>query len=140
MGSFGISDQYDQAYIAWEPLYVVTLILVKASICFTLLRIVDRKRYVYIIYATLALSTASGLVTFIAVLNFCHPLSTAWDPQPGGTCQSNEYIKSLAYFISATAIVTDFTCAVLPIFILWKVQMQRSLKYTVVCILGFGFL
>lgn len=88
----------------------------------------------------MGLSTACGLITFVAIFNYCHPLSQAWDPKDTGHCKDGSYVVDLAYFISATSIITDFTCAVLPVFILWKVQIEARLKVTLVFILGMGFL
>ncbi|KAF1343740.1 hypothetical protein BDV97DRAFT_364626 [Delphinella strobiligena] len=148
LAALGVEEKYltaqnksaaNHAYVAWEPLYIWCLIFIKASICFTFLRIAEGKAIVRIIWAVLALSTISGIITFIASLNICHPLSHAWDPKPGGFCKDGSFVANLAYFISATSIVTDFTCAILPIFILWGVRIEKRLKMTIAAVLGMGF-
>lgn len=36
--------------------------------------------------------------------------------------------------------VTDFSCSILPFVILWNLQMDRKLKFTIAAILSLGFL
>lgn len=86
----------------------------------------------------MALSTLSGFVIFVAVLSLCRPISAAWTGE--GHCASPNIIVQLAYFISVTAIITDFTCAIVPSVILYKLHMNARLKWTVAAILSLGFL
>lgn len=116
----------------------MTLIFVKLSISFTLLRIAEQAIIRWIMYFVMALSTLSGFATFVAVLSLCHPISAAWTGE--GHCADGDIVVKLAYFISATAIITDFTCAIVPSFILYKLHMNPRLKWTVAFILSLGFL
>lgn len=63
-----------------------------------------------------------------------------WNPNiPGATCDI-EVIVATGYFVSATSLVTDFSCAILPSVVLWKLQMNKRTKISVITILSLGFL
>jgi hypothetical protein len=112
---------------------------VKCSICFTLLRLADRKkRFCYILYAIMALSIIAGIVTIIGVLNACKPLRAFWG-EVEGTCNADISV-AIGLYLSATCIATDFVLAVLPAVMLWDVQIKRRVKIYIVAILALGAL
>ncbi|GAB7351640.1 hypothetical protein MBLNU459_g2246t1 [Dothideomycetes sp. NU459] len=126
---FGVPDQYlqpintiyaDHASYAYFPVYVATLMFVKTSICFTLLRIAETKPIRYTLYGLLALCTLDGFVAIVAILDLCHPIAAGWDPT-AGTCAPNDVYIDIGIFISISAI------------------MKRSLKLSVVAVLSLGF-
>lgn len=47
-------------------------------------------------------------------------------------------IQNISYFISASSIITDWACAILPCFIVWKLNMKRKLKVSVAVVLALG--
>ncbi|GKU09955.1 unnamed protein product [Fusarium langsethiae] len=78
----------------------------------------------------------SGIGSMAGIVASCSPPSAFWDSSTG-TC--NALINTTAaYFISACSILTDFALAILPGFMLWKVQMRRSAKVSVAIILSFA--
>ncbi|KPA35828.1 cation-transporting atpase 4 protein [Fusarium langsethiae] len=80
----------------------------------------------------------SGIGSMAGIVASCSPPSAFWDSSTG-TC--NALINTTAaYFISACSILTDFALAILPGFMLWKVQMRRSAKVSVAIILSFAAL
>ena len=94
------------------------------------------RNYIFVI---MALNILSTLIAFIALFCVCKPIAAALNPAlPGAKCSSVGVVISLGYFVSATSLTTDFSCAILPIFILWKVQMSKRAKVTVATILGVG--
>lgn len=150
--------------------YVSGSVLIKASIVATLLRITTttQVRYKIALWFLLTLSivatltaskcirqrlayarsylcrsslesrrnTNSGAV--IAVLVRCKPISASWTGQ--GTCLDQSIIVTLTYVVSAVNILTDWSVAIMPAFILWNVQMKRKLKLMTGMILGLGVL
>ncbi|KAK1470169.1 hypothetical protein CCUS01_06554 [Colletotrichum cuscutae] len=68
---------------------------------------------------------ASGLSTtvgFIAVVAVCRPMEYTWDN----------------YMISVLAIVTDWTCAIVPTVVVWGLQMKSRVKVSVCAVLALG--
>ncbi|CAH0046321.1 unnamed protein product [Clonostachys solani] len=55
-------------------------------------------------------------------------------------CTSNQVIIYISYLVSVSSIVTDFACAILPIFILWSTQIRAWAKFSVAVVLGLGTL
>ncbi len=47
-------------------------------------------------------------------------------------------VVNIGYAWTAVGIITDWTCAILPFFIVRKLQMSRNTKTSVMVILGLG--
>jgi hypothetical protein len=78
-------------------------------------------------------------MTLFVVLFQCHPVSFAWDKVYGtGTCLNAELIANLGYAFSATSIFFDWLFALLPVPMLWRVQMTMQIKIAIFFILGMG--
>ncbi|CAN8105333.1 unnamed protein product [Discula destructiva] len=123
-------------YIA-EFFYASCTVPVKASICICLVRIADaRRRFVWSLYALVALQTGTTLIFVITIANICHPVTAMWG-ETGGICDAN-LNSHIGFYFSAVSIVTDLSLAVLPAFLLWPIQMKRRLKASVAVLLGLG--
>ncbi|CAN8103229.1 unnamed protein product [Discula destructiva] len=123
--------------IIWMVVYVVGLMAIKSSICVTLLRIASTiTAYRIAIFALLGLTVATFLVTFIGILLYCHPISANWTGQ--GTCASAQTMVALSYTSTASTILTDLACAVIPAVMLWNTQMSWGNKMSVMVLLSFG--
>ncbi|KAJ2894837.1 hypothetical protein MKZ38_007187 [Zalerion maritima] len=119
--------------------YATTMICCKISIGWFLLRITAKRLYAWIIYAAVATTVVTGIVFFFVTLFQCHPISYFWDKnQDDGTCVKVEIIMALAYLYSATSVVSDFILAVLPIFLISKLQMERRAKLVLAPLLVMG--
>lgn len=71
----------------------------------------------------------------------CRPLAFAWDSSiPGGSCIPPGNLKFAAFFNSSVAVLTDVMFALLPIPMLWHVQMNWKVKTAVAGILSLGVL
>lgn len=64
-----------------------------------------------------------------------------WDKSiPGGTCMNASYLVTSSLVNAGFSITADFILAVLPIPMLWNVQMNWRVKSAVMGILSLGFL
>lgn len=127
-----------QAFTAFEPLYVTSLTFIKMSICLTLLRFAQEGVLRRIVILVLILDVLSGITAFVGLLSFCHPISAAWKLE-SDRCATDHVVVGFAYFISATAIVTDFTCAIIPCILFYRMSMSARLKWSASALLGLGF-
>jgi hypothetical protein len=69
--------------------------------------------------------------------------SAAWREdlgKTGGDCKDAVYLENVYFFNSAVNIFTDWATALMPIPLLWSVQMNRNSKLLVAGILGLGIL
>ncbi|KAK8044028.1 hypothetical protein PG993_004052 [Apiospora rasikravindrae] len=129
--------------VLWQITYAWSLPFIKCSICFSLFRVTQERRHTIPLICVMALATFSAILGFIAVLITCQPLAKNWDPvwqnDPNiGSCMDYSIIQNISYFISASSIVTDWACALLPCFIVWNLNMKRKLKFSVAGILALG--
>ncbi|KAH8589243.1 hypothetical protein B0O99DRAFT_655550 [Bisporella sp. PMI_857] len=123
----------------WQLFYVTSSTFIKASICATLIRVAVQRKYKYILWGLIALTTVANLVAFSAALARCKPIAAGWNPSLG-KCLDQSIIITLTYVVSAVNIFTDWSVAIIPIFILWNVQMRRKLKIITGAILAVGIL
>lgn len=126
-------------YFIAQFAYVSCTVPIKLSICVALLRIAGVNRtYSRILYAVGALTILSAVIVIIVIANICHPAAALWGGAEG-TC--NYALNSgIGYFLSAVSIVTDWTLAILPAFMLYSVQLKRSIKVSVATVLALGAL
>lgn len=118
--------------------YCCTMITSKLSIGYFLLRIAIKKLHAWIIYAAMFISVVAGSVFFFVTLFQCHPISYFWNKTQPGTCISTEVIIALAYLYSAFSIISDFTFAILPAFLVMGLQLKRRTKIALVPLLTMG--
>lgn len=57
-----------------------------------------------------------------------------------GTCQDRNVQTVLFYAVAIVNILSDWVFAILPIFLLWNVQLDWRVKGSVIVILGLGIL
>ncbi|CAG9998286.1 unnamed protein product, partial [Clonostachys byssicola] len=123
----------------FQTFYCCSLVFIKASICVTLLRIAVLRSHRIITWITLATSCISTIIVIVGLFAMCRPIRANWDTK-AGTCSPPIVITSLSYLVSAAAVATDWVCAILPGFMLYKAQMKTATKVSISIILGLGVL
>ncbi|KAI2627743.1 hypothetical protein GGR54DRAFT_430179 [Hypoxylon sp. NC1633] len=127
----------------WALFYSACLVLIKTSICMTMLRLTVTMRYIrFVVYALLALSISSFLILFVSTIAQCRPLRANWDPrllvQGAAECGSEDARMGTSYASTMLTIATDIACAIVPAVILWSTQLKRRTKFLVSMLLSFG--
>ncbi|KAF7561128.1 hypothetical protein G7046_g3002 [Stylonectria norvegica] len=117
--------------------YSISIPLVKASIVFMLIRITPQKRYRYPLFGFLFVTTVMAIVGISVTLAYCKPIKAYWNPLLG-KCGDPNVLKIVSYVWTASGIITDWGCAILPCFIVRKLQMSRRTKAIVMVNLGLG--
>lgn len=130
---------FSQAIVFWQIFYVTGSVFIKSSICAQLIRISTQRRYKIILYLLIVVSIITTLIAILAVLIRCKPVAASWNSALG-TCIDQSIIIALTYVVSAVNIATDWSVAIIPIFILWNIQMRRTLKRMIGLVLGLGVL
>ena len=112
---------------------------IRCSICVALIRISGIWRgCVWTLYAIMSLTVVNFIIFTVALLNVCKPIHAMWDKE-AGTCDQHLNV-AVSYFFSAVAILTDWTIAILPVFLVWNIKMKISKRIMVVCILALAAL
>ncbi|KAE9962066.1 hypothetical protein BLS_000887 [Venturia inaequalis] len=124
--------------VFWQMTYVTSTALIKCSILWTLIRLTTQNKYRYPLYTLFVISATVGTVSFFVALLRCKPVNAAWTGK--GKCLPQTVIIGFSYGISALNIVIDFSVAIIPMFLLRKVQMKRRLKVVTGFILSLGIL
>lgn len=122
-----------------EIVYVIALALTKASLVFMYLRIFwAYPPFQLACYAVLAfIAIPSAIITLVTILS-CDPIAFFWDRDlAGGSCLD---VKALAYANSAFAMAQDTILIVLPIFMLWRLNMSRKKKLFITFMFAVGSL
>ncbi|KAJ3527239.1 hypothetical protein NM208_g10798 [Fusarium decemcellulare] len=125
--------------VFWQIFYVSGSVFIKASICAQLMRIATKRRFVIFLWILIALSVIITFIAILAVLIRCKPVAASWNPTLG-TCIDQNIIIVLTYVVSGMNIATDWSVSIIPIFILWNIQMRKTLKRMVALVMGVGVL
>ncbi|KAI1849691.1 hypothetical protein JX265_008028 [Neoarthrinium moseri] len=126
-----------KAVTLWQMFYMSSSVFIKTSICATLLRLSVQRKFNYILWGIIVVTILTTFVTLISVWIQCRPLAASWGEVPG-TCMDINVLITLTYVVSALNIATDWSVALLPIAILWKLQMARKVKIAVGFVMGLG--
>jgi hypothetical protein len=125
-----------------ELLYVTCTAVTKLSIGVYFLRLSSKRYQVYTIYTTLAVVMAISTMYFFFLLFQCDPINHLWTQFDGGVgkCLHNPILSNVTYAHAAMSAVTDWAFGILPVFFVWKMQMNPRTKFSVILILSLGFL
>lgn len=132
-----VSNLGKQVVTLWQIFYMSGSVFIKTSICTTLLRLSVERRYNFILYGIIIITVITTLVTLISVWIQCTPLAASWG-EVSGTCISTSVLITLTYVVSGLNIATDWSVALLPVAILWKLQMPVKMKIAITFVLGLG--
>ncbi|KAL4758477.1 uncharacterized protein BDW70DRAFT_96064 [Aspergillus foveolatus] len=136
--------QGQKFFLIFEVGYCAAIIPIKLSISWMLIRIAEgRKLYIYIQYIVIALFTIMNFIALIFILTDCIPVEAAWDKsllENGGRCQPPQVLADVYYACTAVNITTDWVTALMPIPLLWNVQLGRNSKLSVMGLMSLGIL
>ncbi|OBT75515.1 hypothetical protein VF21_04919 [Pseudogymnoascus sp. 05NY08] len=114
--------------------------LLKCSICILILRIKNTPVLNWCLYIMMAGLILTNLLCVIVLLAECSPVEKYWHPNVPGKCWDTKVRIYSIYLQVGYSVVTDLACTLLPIVVLWKVQMQQSLKIAVCGLMSLGLI
>ncbi|KAI1074393.1 hypothetical protein F5B20DRAFT_438513 [Whalleya microplaca] len=121
-----------QAQYAHQFLYAASLSLAKISIILMLMRMFYIRRFQVAALGVMAFSIAWMSLVMMIELLICHPISMVWDSNtPGGRCgdQVSAYLS-----VGIVGIINEFFILVLPLPMIWKLQMGKRYQIAIACI------
>lgn len=113
----------------------------RVSIGFFLLRIASvRKPLQYTIYAGIAVTAVVTVFYFFFSVFQCHPVSYFWLQFSGlkGKCLPATVVQNTAIGSNVVGAVVDMAFGILPIFLIWKLQMNVRAKIAAIGLLSLG--
>ncbi|KAF1947568.1 hypothetical protein EJ02DRAFT_392089 [Clathrospora elynae] len=124
-----------------ELAYFVLSCTTKLIVASMLLRLGEDRRHLQMIWASIIINICVCSGIWFYFLFQCSPISYAWkqaDPTAKGKCLDPNILVILGYCISAVSISLELFYAIIPWFMFWKLQMKRSEKLVLMCLLSLG--
>jgi hypothetical protein len=125
---------------ATQPIYVIAIASIKISLALFLLRIAPSKFYRRGLLGMIIFLVSYTIVCLLEIFLQCTNLEILWDPRVVTVCWEPTTLRALSYTAGGINIATDLLFAVLPIPMLWNVQIKGRVKASIICIMGLGVL
>ena len=110
----------------------------KLSFAWFLLRITTTRVHSWIIYGASIGAIIGAMIFFFVTLFQCRPISFFWDRSQPGECLNMDVICDIVYFYSAISVITDFTFAILPAFVIWNLKLKTRAKFAIIVLIAMG--
>ncbi|KAJ4149723.1 hypothetical protein NW754_001157 [Fusarium falciforme] len=125
--------------IIWQFIYVLDGAIIKSSIIWTLLRLAKdlNKIYTKILWGLFGFSWIVWQISWPVAIFQCKPVAAAWG-EPGDCTSGQTVILRVSYFVSAANIFTDISTALVPMFLLRRLQMPKRTKLMTMGVLSLG--
>jgi hypothetical protein len=129
-------------YYLAELFYITSSAALRTAVALLLLRIAHSKPQRIVIYVVIALMLIYSICFLFIVIFQCSPVSFFWNWHPGapGRCNNHHILANTGYAHMALSFVADWTLGLMPIWLLWKVQISRQRKIAISVLLGFGLM
>lgn len=119
-------------------LWVTAVTTIRAAIIILYIQTFPTRSFLVACYAALAVNLLFGASAVIADCLICRPITYRWGPTMlNGSCGDQ---KSLDMFIAIVNLLQDVVVVILPMPILWGLQMAKTRKAELSCIFGIGIL
>ncbi|KAI4091187.1 MAG: hypothetical protein LQ344_004300 [Seirophora lacunosa] len=117
-----------------------TLMWTKVSICLFLIRIPQSRALKRPLQWAVAFLLLSNAVLTVMLIMQCQPLHAAWDDRVpgGGRCLSLDAKMGIVLAQAVISVVSDFAFAALPVFFLWRTQIDLKTKIGLWLLMGLG--
>jgi hypothetical protein len=168
VSNIGALTQGFKDYFFAELIYIITAASLRTSVALLLRRIASTGPMRIAIYVLIFLMVSFSLAFFLVTLLQCSPIGYFWDwnPVAAGKCSKHKVLADIGYGTSVPCIpnrnlgfnslifceyclilsiahtvfmfVADWALALLPIWLLWKVQISRRRKVGIAILLSFG--
>lgn len=122
-----------------QPIYVCAIAIVKISIGFFLLRVAATPFFRRAIQSVMVFMGIYTVACFFTIVFQCTNVAILWDSSVEAKCFSPQTLRGLGYTNTALNITTDLLFSIIiPIPMLWNVQMNIRTKSSIIGILSLG--
>lgn len=128
--------------VVGEFLLLLGLMFVKVSVLSFLLAMGATTRWLkWTLQANLFLIVSSTVAFCVVIWMQCTPVEGNWDPTvEGRKCMELKKFMDATYVLSAITIFTDFVCALIPLPIIWKLNLNRKTRIGIMAVIALGLL
>ncbi|EXM20553.1 hypothetical protein RAB80_010311 [Fusarium oxysporum f. sp. vasinfectum] len=144
LGRYSYDVSPEQGVKTLRYVYVVILLstfvpaLVRISVGFLLLKFVLSKAWRAIIWCTIGIQAACAISTEIFQLIQCRPINAQWEQVPDARCLSARQIWICGYTTIGVALFGDLALAVMPMFIIWKLNRSTLERCLISVLMALG--
>ena len=117
-----------------------TLMWTKVSICLFLMRIPHSKAFLLPLQWAVAFLLFSNTVLSVMWIMQCQPIRLAWDETARGGCLNKDAKEGIILTQAVISIVSDFIFAVVPVLLLWRIQIDLKTKVGLCLLMGLGLI
>lgn len=123
---------------AGQILWITSNTLVRLSISFLYIDVFPVKRFQMACFALLAVNVAYFMAVLLQTVFICRPIAMNWNPNIlGGKCDN---VRNANFCIGIFNILIDFATILLPMPMLWSLQMPTGKKVGLTIVFGVGFM
>lgn len=138
-------DQASRSLKAWYlcmVLYAPITLTIRASVCVLLLRMSATKMHRRIIWTNFAIIAVVSMTFFFVLVFQCNPPSHFWTQVHGsdGYCHSNLIVFYSTTVHSCASALSDWCLGLMPIALLWNVNINRRTKAIIAFLLSLGMM
>lgn len=123
-----------------EVFYTATVWTLKLSIGAFLLRLVMKPVHKYVIIVTLVVVSLYSTAYILMVIFQCTPVDHFWHEFGKGKCIPGKVNTYTSYAHAAIIGASDLILAIVPVFMVWNLQMNQAMKLSVGGLLSLGAL
>ena len=126
-----------QAIFFAPLLWAMAVTFIRASILSLYYNIFITSRFHIFCHVVQAINAAFGAAIILGKCLICRPMAMKWNYNIRGHCGDQTLLDLL---IAVLNMILDFSIVVLPMPVLWGLQMSLGKKFALSCIFGLGFL
>ena len=119
-----------------RAIYAIVVVCIKSAACVLFLRIAGPLRS----YGILVVTVVGFVVTEVETIGECRPIQANWKVLQGAKCASQETVVVIAGFSTLTTVLTDWLCAMFPVYMLRRTSMPVRKKLAAGFVMGLGAL
>ena len=136
-----VSDYAYVLFCGWlTQLFLFPMLaLLKTSICLLVLRIKDPPRLRYFLWGVIVGLILTNLLPEIVLLAECSPVDAYWKGDSDKCWNPSVRIYSI-YLQTAYSVTTDLMCSLLPIYVVWDLQMSTLKKVGIWSLMSLGLI
>jgi hypothetical protein len=133
-----LSTNNSQWWWTCELIYVLSNLFMKLSVGLFLLRIAVYRSQRIALWFVNVVTVIISLYFFLLFVFQCWPVSYFWEQYEGmeGRCLSIKTITDSTYAYSVISCWADWTFCILPVAMVWRLQLNIRTKISVILILG----
>lgn len=143
-----LDNTLDQAVLSLRSwyicmlLYPVITLTIRASVCVLLFRLSSKRIYRWVIWINLITTTLVSMAFFFILVFQCSPPQYFWRQLYGddGHCHNKLLVTYSTTVYSIFSALSDWCLGLLPIAILWKVQINLRTKVAIASLLSLGMM